>query len=112
RRCGSANHFTHFLRRAIHQSNVPVARDCFANEGLVVLKPDSGSAPHRWVRENSTPRRTAPRQRGFCSSSLEQLPLDSIKPAMPPENRPLEIVRKAASLRAPAWRTRSEERCV
>jgi hypothetical protein len=33
---------------------------------------------------------------------LEQFPLDSIKPGMPPENRSLEIVRKAAFLRAPA----------
>jgi len=69
---------------------------------VFVLKPDSGSARHRWARENSKHRRTATRQRGFCSSSLEQFPLDSIKPGMPPENRPLEIIRKAASLRAPA----------
>ncbi|HEX7697865.1 MAG TPA: hypothetical protein VF394_10735, partial [Candidatus Acidoferrum sp.] len=58
-------------------------------------KPDSGSARHHWARENSKHRRTATRQRGFCSSSLEQLPLDLIKPGMPPENRLLEIVRKA-----------------
>src|SRR5713226_5884526 len=85
-----------------HQTSVPVARDSLANEGLIVRKPNSGSARHRWARENSKHRRTATRQRGFCSSSLEQLPLDSIKPGMPPENRRLEIVRKAASLGAPA----------
>src|SRR5229473_283364 len=88
-----------------HQTSIPVARDSLANEGPVVRKPNSGSARHRWARENSKHRRTATRQRGFCSSPLEQLPLDSIKPGMPPENRPLEIIRKAASLRAPAQST-------
>src|SRR5260370_14400866 len=102
RRCGSANHFTHFLRRAIHHSNEPVARHRFANEGLVVLKPNSGSARHRWARENTKHPRTATRQRGFCRSSLEQLPPDLIQPPLPPENRPLEIVRTAASLTASA----------
>jgi hypothetical protein len=33
---------------------------------------------------------------------LEQRPLDFIKPSMPPENRPLKIIEKASSLRAPA----------
>jgi hypothetical protein len=94
--------FAHLLRRATHQTKVPVARNCFANEGLIARKPVSGSARHRWARENSKHRRTATRQRGFCSSSLEQHPLDLIKPGMPPENGPLEIVRKAASLRTPA----------
>src|SRR6266850_2124486 len=88
-----------------HQTSVPVARDRLANEGLIVRKPCSGSARQRWARENSKHRRTATRQRGFCSSSLEQLLLDAIKPGMPPENRPLEIIRKAASLRAPAQST-------
>src|SRR6266849_953867 len=85
-----------------HQTSVPAARDTLANEGLIVRKPNSGSARHRWARENSKHRRTATRQRGFCSSSLEQPPLDLIKPGMPLENGSLEIVRKAASLRAPA----------
>src|SRR5437667_5269871 len=85
-----------------HQTSVPIARDSLANEGLVVRKPNSGSARHRWARENSNHRRTATRQRGSCSSSLEQLPLDVIKPGMPPENRSLKIIRKAASLLAPA----------
>src|ERR1700686_291058 len=97
RRCGSTND-----TRAFNSAEIPIARNCFANEGQVVRKPNSGSARHRWARENSKHRRTATRQRGFCSSSLEQLPLDSIKPGMPSENRPLEIVRKAAFLRAPA----------
>src|SRR3984893_15755856 len=95
-RCGSTND------TRLNSAEIPVARNCFASEGQVVRKPNSGSARHRWARENSKHRRTATRQRGFCSSSLEQLPLDSIKPGMPSENRPLEIVRKAAFLRAPA----------
>src|SRR5216684_7675777 len=90
------------LGGAVDRAKIPVARNGLANEGLIVLKPDSGSARHRWAREYSKHRRTATRQRGFCSSSLEQLPFDAIKPGMPPENRPFEIVRKAASLRAPA----------
>src|SRR5438874_1919662 len=80
---------------------VPVARDGLANEGLIVRKPNSGSARHRWARENTKHRRTATRQRGFRSSFLKQLPLDLIKPGMPLENRPFKIIRKAASLRAP-----------
>jgi hypothetical protein len=93
------------MRKQIYlaqQTSVPIARDGLANEGQIVRKPCSGSARHRWARENSKHRRTATRQRGFCSSSLEQHPLDSIKPGIPPENGPLEIIRKAASLRAPA----------
>src|SRR5437899_7166941 len=85
-----------------HQTSVPVARDSLADEGLIVRKPNSGSARHRWARENTKHRRTATRQRGFRSSSLEQLPLDLIKPAMPLENRPFKVVRTAASLRAPS----------
>src|SRR6266699_2011539 len=92
---------TRGLPRDMHPTSVPVARECLANEGLIVRKPDSGSARHRWAREYSKHRRTATCQRGFCCSSLEQDPLDAIKPAMAPEHRPLEIVRKAASLRAP-----------
>src|SRR5713226_8520651 len=94
-------HACRLLRHA-HQTSIPVSRDTLANEGLIVRKPNSGSARHRWARENIKHRRTATRQRGFCSSSLEQFPLDSIKPGMTPENRSLKIVRKAASLRAPA----------
>src|ERR1700758_5059449 len=92
-----------------HQTSVPVARDSLANEGLIVRKPNSGSARHRWARENSKHPRTATRQRGFCSSSLEQLPLDFIKPGMTPENRSFEIVRKAAPLRTPAQSTELKE---
>src|SRR6266849_2104679 len=83
------------------QTNIPRAREALANEGLIVRKPDSGSARQRWARENSKHHRTATRQRGFCRPSLKQAPLDSAKPGMPPENWPLKIVRKAASLRAP-----------
>src|SRR5580692_7588070 len=90
---------------ALHFTNVPVARECLANKGLIVRKPNSGSARHRWARENSKHRRTATRQRGFCSSSLKQGPLDLSKTRVTPENGHLEIVRKAASLRAPTQST-------
>src|SRR5438105_12510739 len=90
---------------ALKSAKVPVARESLANEGLVVRKPNSGSARHRWARENSKHRRTATRQRGFCRSFLEQGPLDLFKPGMPPENRPLKIVRKAVFLRAPRQST-------
>src|SRR5438132_6438195 len=92
---------TRGLPRDMHPTSVPVARECLADEGLIVRKPNSGSARHRWARENSKHRRTATRQRGFRSSFLEQLPLDLIKPGMPLENRPFKIIRKAASLRTP-----------
>src|SRR5260370_4774181 len=75
-----------------HQTSEPVARDTLADEGLLVRKPNSGSARHRWARENTKHRRTATRQRGFCSSSLEQLPLDSVNPGIAPENPCFEIV--------------------
>src|SRR5437764_10450899 len=65
---------TRGLPRDMHPTSVPVARECLANEGLIVRKPNSGSARHRWARENSKHRRTATRQRGFCRSSLEQDP--------------------------------------
>src|SRR5437899_12619992 len=91
---------TRGLPRDMHPTSVPVARDGLANEGLIVRKPNSGSARHRWARENSKHRRTATRQRGLCSSSLEQFPLDLIKPGITLENRSLEIIRKTASLRA------------
>src|SRR5271168_4287417 len=105
RRCGPGNRQTHELQRGLYPANVPLARNCFANEGLVVRKPNSGSARHRWARENSKHRRTATRQRGFCSSSVEQIPLDLIKPRMPPEHRTLEIVRETDALRAPTQST-------
>src|SRR6202140_5290348 len=59
------------LGGAVDLAKIPVGRNCFANEGLVVLKPHSGSARQRWARENSKHPRTAPRQQGFCSSSPE-----------------------------------------
>src|SRR5579864_4343523 len=90
------------LTSALHFTNVPVARECLANKGLIVRKPNSGSARLRWARENSKHRRTATRQRGFCSSAVEQSPLDLIKTGVTPENGRLEVIRKAASLRAPA----------
>src|SRR5271170_1405537 len=90
---------------ALHFTNVPVTRESLANKGLIVRKPNSGSARLRWARENSKHRRTATRQRGFCSSSLKQSPFDLIKTGVTPKNRPLKIVGKAASLRAPAQST-------
>src|SRR5207247_6900144 len=85
---------TRGLPRDMHPTSVPVARECLANEGLIVRKPNSGSARHRWAREYSKHRRTATCQRGFCRSFLEQGPLDSIKPGMPPEYRPFKIIGK------------------
>src|SRR5580692_1894469 len=108
RRCGSteANRGHKSTSTSVlHFTNVPVARDCLANKGLIVRKPSSGSARHRWARENSKHRRTATRQRGFCSSSLKQGPPDLSKTGVTPENGRLEIVRKAASLRAPTQST-------
>src|SRR5438045_8000892 len=89
----------------VHPTSVRLARECLANEGLIVRKPNSGSARHRWAREYSKHRRTATCQRGFCRSFLEQGPLDSIKPRVAPGDRTLEIVREAASLRAPGQST-------
>src|ERR1700722_11275109 len=80
-RCGSTND-----TRAFNSAEIPVARNCFASEGQVVRKPHSGSARHRWARENSKHRRTATRQRGFCSSLLKHNPLDLIQPVIELEN--------------------------
>src|SRR6266436_4213104 len=90
------------LLGALDLAKIPVARNCFANEGAFVLKPDSGSARQRWARENSKHRRTATRQRGFCSSALKQSPLDLSQSRVTPKNRAFKIVGKPASLRAPA----------
>src|ERR1700757_1310097 len=87
--------------RVLDLAKIPVARNCFANEGVFVLKPDSGSARQRWARENSKHRRTATRQRGFCRSALKQLPLDFHQAGMTPEHLPFKIIGKAAALRAP-----------
>ena len=84
---------------------IPFPRNRFAEEGLIVRKPDSSSARLRWVRENTKHRRTATRQQGFCSSSMKQIPLDFGKPRMPPENCRLEIIRKRSFLRAPTQST-------
>src|SRR5438067_6905862 len=92
---------TRGLPRDVHPTSVPVARESLANEGLIVRKPNSGSARHRWARENSKHRRTATRQRGFCRSLLKQEPLDLTKPGIPLGHRPLKIVGKAVAPRAP-----------
>src|SRR5436305_6186835 len=91
---------TRGLPRDMHPTSVPLARECLADEGLIVRKPNCGSARHRWAREYSKHRRTATRQRGFCRSFLKQGPLDLFKPGMPPKDRPFKIIRKAVSLRA------------
>src|ERR1700684_3306599 len=93
------------LECGVDLAKIPVARNGFANEGVFVLKPDSGSARQRWARENSKHRRTATRQRGFCSSLLKQNPLDLIQPAMALKNWLLEVVRKTVPLRAPGQST-------
>src|ERR1700740_410272 len=90
------------LGRGWDLAKIPVARNCFANEGVFVLKPDSGSARQRWARENSKHRPTATRPRGFCSSALKQSPLDLSKSRVTLKNGPLKVIGKAAFLRAPA----------
>src|ERR1700675_601728 len=69
----------------------------------------SGSARLRWVSEDSEHRRPATRQRGFCGSSLKQPVPDFSKARMAAENRPLEIVRDARSLPAPAQSTEPKD---
>src|ERR1700694_5548040 len=49
RRCGCI-HEARRLTCVTHQTSVPIARDCLANEGLIARKPCSGSARHRWAR--------------------------------------------------------------
>src|SRR2546421_42712 len=90
-----------FLANTLRQYWICGPRENLANEGGIVRNPNSGRARHGWAGKTTNPRRTAPRQRGFCSSSLEQFLLDLTKPGMPLENRPLEIIRKTASRRAP-----------
>ena len=51
-------------RCAFQQARVPGPRNCFANEGLIVRKPDNGSARLCWARENTKHRRTATSQQG------------------------------------------------
>src|SRR6202171_5774816 len=52
----------HLLGRALELAKIPVARNCFANEGVFVLKPDSGSARQRraWGKSKHRPTRTPP----------------------------------------------------
>jgi hypothetical protein len=73
-----------------------------AKEDPVFRKLPGGSARLRWVSEYCEHRRTATRQRGFRGSLLEQFAPDIAEARMPPENRSLEIIRDAGSLRAPA----------
>src|SRR3954468_2245086 len=87
---------------ALKSAKIPVARECLANEGLVVRKPNSGSARQRWARENSKHRRTATRQRGFCGSYSKQSPFDCCQSRVTLENSLLKIVGEANPLRAPA----------
>src|SRR5260370_40829871 len=90
------------LGGAVDRAKIPIARNGLANEGLIVLKPDSGSARQRWARENSKHRRTATRQRGFCRSSPKQFPLAGCYSRVAPENGRLERIPEAACPGAPA----------
>src|SRR5580700_5882179 len=67
--------------------------DSFDDENRIFRKRTSGSARTRWVSEDSEHRRPATRQRGICSSSLEQSVPDFSKSRMASENGSLEIVR-------------------
>src|SRR5690242_19835642 len=89
----------------MHSTSVPIARERLADEGLIVRKPNSGSARHRWARENSKHRRTATRQQGFCRSLLKQIPLDFSQTGMLLEDRFFEIVEKRTALQAPGKST-------
>src|SRR5580700_4267469 len=74
----------------------------FDDENRIFRERTSGSARTRWVSEYSEHRRPATRQRGICGSSLEQSVPDFSKARMTVEDRPLEIIRKACPLPAPA----------
>src|ERR1700756_5403579 len=100
-----SNQDTPSLERSLNQTSITIARDGFANEGLVGRKPYSGSARQRWARENSKHRRTATRQHGFCCSCSKQSPLDRCKSRVTLENGPFEIIREPAHLRTPAQST-------
>src|SRR4029077_8625660 len=67
--------------------------DSFDDENRIFRKCTSGSARTRWVSEDSEHRRPATRQRGICSSSLEQSVPDFSEARMTPENRSLKVVR-------------------
>src|SRR5271167_1732535 len=74
----------------------------FDDENRIFREQTSGSARTRWVSEYSEHRRPATRQRGICSPSLEQSVSNFLESRMTTEDRPLEIIRKACPLPAPA----------
>src|SRR6202021_508250 len=76
--------------------------DSFDDENRIFRKYTSGSARTRWVSEYSEHRRPATRQRGICGSSLQQSVPNFFQARMTVEDRPLEIIRKACPLPAPA----------
>src|SRR6201987_1578400 len=73
----------------------------FDGEDRIFRKCTSGSAPTRWVSEDSEHRRPATRQRGICGSSLEQSVPNFLQARLTAENGLLEVLRNP-SLPAPA----------
>src|ERR1700723_3918945 len=76
--------------------------DSFDDENRIFRKCTSGSARLRWVSEDSEHRRPATRQRGICSSALEQCVTNFTETRKTAEDGSLEIIRETASLPAPA----------
>src|SRR5580698_5315003 len=74
----------------------------FDGENRIFRECTSGSARLRWVSEDSEHRRPATRQRGICSSSLEQCVPNPFESRMMAEDGALEIIRETCSLPAPA----------
>src|ERR1700730_6794761 len=81
---------------------IALPRNSFDDENRICRELSGGSARLRWVSEDSKHRRPATRQRGICGSSLEQSGPDFPESRMAAEDRPLEIVRDAHPLPAPA----------
>src|SRR5580698_5952431 len=85
-----------------HTAAIVIPGYGFNDENRIFRERTSGSARTRWVSEYSEHRRPATRQRGIRGSSLEQSVPNFFESRMTAEDRPLEIIRKACPLPAPA----------
>src|SRR5580698_10088102 len=85
-----------------HTAAIVIPGYGFNDKNRIFRERTSGSARTRWVSEYSEHRRPATRQRGICCSSLEQSVPNFFQARMTTEDRPLEIIRKARPLPAPA----------
>src|SRR5580698_4555184 len=88
-----------------HTTAIVIPGYGFNDENRIFRERTSGSTRTRWVSEYSEHRRPATRQRGICSSSLEQAGPDFSKARVTAENRALEIVQEGCFLPAPAQST-------